>query len=160
MPTANHRSKTTIAKMRKSLDEIFDRADKSEELQLRNDLAKYACMRLTGFLEQALVELGRECVKNRSGGAARSYSLSYLEKSFNPKRDAILRFIGRFDSAWRNEIEVLLDEDERGNSLSSLVGIRNQIAHGKDQGISIDRLRDYRKVVDFTVDHLIARFAP
>lgn len=150
-----------ILRLRRSLDEVFERADDKElEIEVRADLAKFACMRLTGFLEQSLVSLGRHCAAEMSGGQVRSFAESHLERTFNPNSDAILKFIGRFDSRWRADLEELLQEQERGQTLSAVVGIRNQIAHGMNQGVSIERLREYRKAVDDTVDFLLDRFAP
>lgn len=161
MASRHSNARVEIIRLRKSLDEVFERADdKHLELEMRADLAKFACMRLTGFLEQALVSLGRHCAVEMSGGQAQSFLMSHLERTFNPNPDAVLKFIGRFDSNWRSEVEELLKEEERGQTLSSLVGIRNQIAHGISQGVSIERLRDYRKAVDYTVDFLLDRFAP
>lgn len=53
---------------------------------------------------------------------------------------------------WRAELDELFDEDERRQTISAVVGIRNQIAHGENQGVSIRRLHDYRRSVDRIVD--------
>ena len=72
----------------------------------------------------------------------------------------MVSFVSRFSSEWAQELEKILADDERGNSLNALVGIRNQIAHGQSQGVSIQRLYDYRKTVDTVVDFLLGKDKP
>lgn len=150
-----------VTKMRRSLDDVIARAeDDALDIEIRADLAKYACLRLCGFLEQSLLTLGRKALHGKSGGVALAFGLSHLERSFNPSKKAIADFVRRFDAAWHGDLERLLAEDERGQMIGALVGIRNQIAHGHDQGVSIDRVKDYRRVVDEVIDALLARLDP
>lgn len=149
-----------IEKMRRQLDAVFARAEEATVLEVRSDLARYACMQLTGFLEQALLSIGRHVVTQMSSGAALRFSESHLDRSFNPRSGPVVSFVSRFSSEWAQELEKILADDERGNSLNALVGIRNQIAHGQSQGVSIQRLYDYRKTVDTVVDFLLGKDKP
>jgi uncharacterized protein YutE (UPF0331/DUF86 family) len=153
-------ARTEITKLRKSLDDVISRADNVVELELRADMARYACLRLTGFLEQALITSATQLVKTQSSGSPQTFALSHLQKSFNPRSEAILKHVERFKTEWRDEFEQLLSEDEGSQHLNSLVGIRNQIAHGQSQGVSIERVKEYRKTVDEVVNFLLDRFAP
>ena len=81
-------------------------------------------------------------------------------KSFNPNADALLNYVGRFRASWRSELEGFLNDEERLQSVNSLVGVRNQIAHGKNQGIDIRTVREYRAVVDSIVNRLLDHFDP
>lgn len=147
--------------MRRDLDDVFARAqDAALPLEVRSDLARYACMRLTGFLEQALLSLGRAAVNNKSGGVALSFAESHLESSFNPRKDAIVKFVNRFAGDWRIDLEELLAREEHGSTINAVVGTRNQIAHGHNISISIKRLVEYRAVVDKVVDLLVEKFDP
>ena len=152
--------RSEIQRLQRSLDDVFARADSDEhDLEVRGDLARYACLRLAGFLEQTLLSLGRHCAGKMSGGQAQAFAMSHLRKSFNPSSEAILKFIGRFDVKWRAELEDLFGTDELGQTISAVVGIRNELAHGKDQSVSIGRLREYRKKIDQVVGFLLEKFA-
>lgn len=160
MATYRPAVRTEIERQRKFLDELFARAEEATELELRADLAKYACLRLTGFLEQSVMSLGIELVRQSSGSSTQAFALSHLEKSFNPNADALLKFVARFNKTWRDELSDILNIDEKSQDLNALVGSRNQIAHGKNQGISIQRVREYRDTVDGVIDHLLNKFVP
>lgn len=149
-----------VATLRRDLDDLIARAEAQADLEVRADLAKYACLRLAGSLEQALLSCGRSVVAAESRGRAGSFADSHLDKSLNPKRDAIAAFVGRFDTGWQQQIETFLEESERGQTINALVGIRNQIAHGANQGISIERVKEYRSVVTLLLDCIIDLFDP
>ncbi len=149
-----------VANLRRDLDSLITRAESQDDLELRADLAKYACLRLAGFLEQALLSCGRSVVAAESRGRAASFADSHLDKSFNPRRDAITAFVGRFDTGWQEQVELFLGESERGQTINALVGIRNQIAHGANQGISIERVKEYRSVVTLLLDCIVDLFDP
>jgi len=146
--------------MRLALDQEIDRAEHADDLEVRSDLARFACVRLVGFLEQALLSCGLTVSARLAHAEARNFAESYLGKSFNPKHGAITEFVGRFNLDWRIDVEEYLAESERGNTLSALVGIRNQIAHGASQGISIQRVKEYRQVVDDLLNLVVERFDP
>jgi hypothetical protein len=133
-------ARTEVARQRRELDQLIGRAEAVQELDLRADLAKFACTRVTGFLEQALLTMGIDLIRRLSSGVPQTFALSHLDRSFNPASEAILLFVGRFHPTWRAELEELLREDEQAQTLNALVGARNQIAHGKNQGIDIRRV--------------------
>ncbi len=150
-----------MQRLRNELDAVFARADVPElDLETRSDLARYACVRLTGYLEQSLLNCGLSLIGNQAGGAARRFGESYLAKSFNPTQGEIADFVGRFDLLWKEALEIWLAEFERGQTINAIVGIRNQIAHGGSQTISIERLKQYRFVVEDLLAWLLDRFDP
>jgi hypothetical protein len=153
-------ARTEIARLRKSLDDLFERADKQDDLEVQADMAKYCCLRLTGFLEQSLLIIGIELIRQKSSGRPQDFALSFLDKSFNPSPGAILTYVNRFSSTWKEEVDSLLKQDERATELAALVGTRNLIAHGKNQGIGMKRVREHRTNVDDLIDHLLDLFHP
>ncbi len=153
-------ARNAVEKLRRDLHDLIARAEAQTDLEVRADLAKYACLRLAGSLEQALLSCGRAVVAAESRGRAASFADSYLDKSFNPKSDAIKAFVGRFDAGWLQQVETLLKESEREQTINALVGIRNQIAHGGNQGISIERVKEYERVVMLLLDCIVDLFDP
>jgi len=57
-------------------------------------------------------------------------------------------------------LEALLAKDELGQSINALLGIRNDIAHGKNQGISRVGAFEYYLAADAIVDFFLERFEP
>jgi hypothetical protein len=92
--------------------------------------------------------------------ATLAFSLSWLDKPGNPRAKNLLRLTGRFSSRWRGELDDLLKADERGVRVNSLVGIRNDIAHGKNQGVSRAQAFEYYELVDEVIDFFLERFDP
>lgn len=153
-------ARTEIVRQRKSLDDAIERAESASDLEMRADLARYCCMRLAGFFEQALLSLGTDLLRRTSGGPAQTYGLSFLGRSFNPTSESVLQYVGRFSPEWKGELEVFLGEEERGQQLNALVGVRNQLAHGQSQSVGIERVKQYRKTVDQAIDILLEKFEP
>lgn len=156
-PTA----RTAILRLERDIEALLQRAataDAAEELS--GDLCRYASVRICGYLEQSLVECARSLCEANSGGTVQEFALSWLEKAPNPRVDALIGLVRRFSAKWATELEAFLDENEYGTRINALVGIRNDIAHGKNQGVSLIRAREYFDVARQVVGFLLARFEP
>lgn len=150
-----------IGLLRKQLDELYIRADPRsiDDPELASDLARYLCVRVAGFFEQATGLILRDHCEKGSWGATQTFALSWLERIPNLRPDAFATLIGKFDSALAQEAKELLSAEERGGTLNALIGIRNDIAHGKNQGISREQAWSYYEVVTFMVDWLESKLA-
>lgn len=156
-PSARHE----IDRLRKGLDVLFERAfavDAGSEIA--GDVNRYLCVRVCGFAEQALLATGRAACERMSGGIGRSFSLSWLERSFNPSSDNVSKFVRRFSPTWAEEFVLYLSDEERSSRLNALVGIRNDIAHGKNQGVSPVQARDYYALVIDITEWIADRLDP
>lgn len=150
-----------ITKLRSSLDKLFERAfDLDAGAEVAGDVNRYLCIRVAGFLEQSLLATGRCIAESMAFSLGQSWALSWLERGPNPSRREVERFVRRFSTAWGDEIVLYLDEDQRGQRLNALVGIRNDIAHGKNQGVSAAQAYSYYEVVVEVVDWILDRFEP
>lgn len=154
-------ARTEIARLRKSLDSLFERAfDLDPSAETAGDINRYVCIRVSGFLEQVLLSLGRSVAERMSGGISRDFGLSWLNRAPNPSSAEVIRFVQRFSNAWGAELRALLADDERGERLNALVGIRNDIAHGKNQGLSAVQAFGYYEVVTEVAEWLADRLEP
>lgn len=150
-----------INRLRRDLNELFERAHRLDEAdELTADISRYICVRLSGYLEQSLAFCGRSLCAQKSWGEGLHFTLSWLKKTPNPRSDEIIKFVQRFSEAWAAELAQLLAEEERGQSVNALLGIRNDVAHGKSQGVSRERALEYYAVADRIVDFLLDRFEP
>ena len=62
------------------------------------------------------------------------------------KAERILQLAGDFAEEWRSELEVFLG-DARRDHIDSVVANKNNIAHGRDVGVTLARARELFKSV-------------
>ena len=121
--------------------------------ELQAHWARYICILVSGFLENSIELLYAEYARKTSGPAVYRYVSKQLGWVTNPNEEAILQIAGSFNNDWRIELVTFLDSDGRKEAINGIINTRNQIAHGRDTGISIVILRDYFakavSVVDF-----------
>ena len=147
-----------MGRLTEELDRLFDRADELDRgSEIAGDINRYLCVRVSGLLEQSILMLAdRIFLVGQHIG--QQFGLSWLERAPNPSKVEIVKFVGRFSSCWADELTALLKDDERGTRLNSLIGIRNDVAHGKNQGVSLMQARGYyelvREVIDWVADRL------
>ena len=107
--------------------------------------------------------VGRRCrcaCEARSSREGLRFSLSWLERAPNPRSDEILKLVNKFDVEWSRQLKELLSEDERQTRVNSLLGIRNDIAHGKNQGVSKTQVWEYYQLAVEIVEWVLDRFEP
>src|SRR3546814_14863438 len=70
--------------------------------------------------------------------------LRYMQ---NPRAEAIRSLLETFDAAWATQLDTLLDDNggRVKESIGSLVGPRNTIAHGRNSEVSFGRLGPWVK---------------
>lgn len=154
-------ARTAVSRLRIDLDALFLRCDGIDQTEeVVGDLNRYLCVRVAGFLERALVECARSYCSSSAWGGGLNFSLSWLDRGPNPRADEIVRMVNRFDRTWANDLQSLLGDDDRGTRINSLLGIRNDIAHGKNQGVSRTQAWEYYSLVNEVITWLLERFDP
>jgi hypothetical protein len=118
------------------------------DIPLQEDLHKYMCVRLSGYLEQLMFEAITGYLASASGGAAKSFAMSFFKKAPNLTPDALEKLIGRFGEPWEEELAAFLDADERRNALGGLLAVRNKVAHGQSYRGGQLNVATYKKLVD------------
>lgn len=155
------RGRSEVFRLRQRLDRKFERIDRfaDSDIELQSDFARYLCILVSGFMEKAIQELAMECCRRMASGAARSFAIAQLDRSRNPSVEALLVFVGSFSPEWRDRMDRFLTE-ERRDAIGSIVGLRNDAAHGGSAGITYARVREYYARVRETVDFLVEMFDP
>ena len=98
--------------------------------EIAGDLARYLCVRVSGYLEQATAVILRDhCTKN-AWGTVQRFAISWLDRTPNRTSDALVKLVRSFSEEGADELLEFLAIEERGPSLNSLIGVRNDIAHG------------------------------
>lgn len=148
-------------RLRERLDRRFERIDRlaNADIELQSEFARYLCILVSGFLEKAVQELAMECCRRMAGGAPRNFAIAQLDRTRNPSVDALRSFVGSFSLEWEERLDGFLTE-ERRDAIGSIVGLRNDAAHGGSAGITYARVRQYYVQINQTIDFLSDLFDP
>lgn len=148
------RGRGEVARLRKRLDATFGRAPlPAADLEFQSDYAKYLCVLVSGFFENAIAALLLDYVERRSSPEVLSYVERQLDYWTNPNIDKVIALLGAFDADWRRKATDYL-VDARKESVNSLVALRHKIAHGESVGATLYQVRTHYKIVVEVLDFL------
>ena len=108
---------------------------------------------MSGFLEQALVELLLEHTRSWAAKSVHQYTEATLRRFTNAKTQKVIDLLGSFQIDWRKNLEAFLI-DERKAALDSIVDLRNTIAHGRSVGVTLNRVRTYYIAIQEVIDRV------
>lgn len=151
MPTNKNSARVEILKLKTDLDSSYKRYREgllSVDIPLQEDMHKYMCIRLSGYLEQLIFQAVCGYISSTTAGAARSFALSSFNKAPNLTPEALEKIMGRFGDAWKADIASFLDTDERRNSLGNLLAVRNKTAHGENYRGGQLNVATYKRLVN------------
>ena len=132
---------------RDQLDDTFTRAretiaQSNWDPQLQSDLSQYLCVRVSGFIEQAIRDVYHEYAQRSDRRVASLVSSLIRQQLQSPNAENLVQLAGRLDKTWEDELREFLGE-ERRSAINGIVEKRHLIAHGEYTGISIHRLTDW-----------------
>ena len=128
---------------RDRLDSLFRQIPApTDNLYLHSHLVKFACVLVCGYIEVSLRDILQEYTQTRASNEVSSYVTRQLERFQNPKMEGIIQLVGAFSQDWADSLRTET-RDQLKDHIDSLVANRNQIAHGKDVGLSHVRLNEY-----------------
>jgi len=108
-------------------------------------LTQYTCVRVAGFIEQAVREIYRAYALGRAGQSPLTRFVSAaLERQQNLNAERLCQLAGRFDSKWEADLRVFMDE-ERKEALASILRNRHKIAHGDAVSLGVVQMKDWYK---------------
>lgn len=144
-----------VLRQRTRLDATFKRISSvnAADAEARADFAKYLCVRVSGYLETSIAGLLRGYASDRASPEIARYIAGELEWFQNAKKGKIIELFGKFDKAWRADLESFL-VDEKADAIGTIVGNRHKIAHGEDSTITYTQVRDHWDEVKLVVDHI------
>lgn len=149
-----------VSRLRKRLEATFTRIPSSSaDLEVQADYAKYLCILVSGFFENAIVALVLQYAEQRSAPEIAAFVERQLDRWTNPNVEKITSLFGSFNPDWRTALESFL-VDERKDSVNSLVALRHKIAHGESVGTSLSQVRAHYKIVLEVVDFLAGLTQP
>ncbi len=124
--------------------------------ELRSHLAKYLCVLTTGFIENAIYHVFSDIAqKSCPPSVALTYTKTQLYKIQNTKTEKIKEITKAFNPEWWNDgLRDFLQLENRSTAINYLFTERNNIAHGRDSEITIDKLEEYLKKIIEVVQYL------
>jgi len=136
-----------VTRLQRRLDATLSRApNPTADIEVQADFAKYFCVLVSGFLENALIALILDVAQRRSAPEIALFVERQLEHWTNPNCEKIIQLLGNFRLTWRDAVEKYL-VDERKDAVNSIVALRHKIAHGESVGTSLTQVKGYYNIV-------------
>lgn len=148
----------TVVAHRARLDAAFQRAKGVNNLQLQADLARYLCVLVAGYLEQATRQILGDFAVRKAHPQIGRYVERRLTFFTNANSQKLCTLVGDFDAGARIRLEAFL-EGERKDAIDSVVANRHEIAHGRDVGLTLIRITEYDRHVSEAVEFLRSEFS-
>jgi len=143
-----------VDRQRQRLDATFQRAAGiGGDAELLSDFARYLCVLVAGFLEQAVIELFLEYVRVHSQECVQRHVEGRLRQWTSANAQRILDLLGGFEPAWRADLELYL-VDEYKDAVDGIVDLRHTISHGRYVGVTMVGARDYYARVKSVVNRI------
>ncbi len=124
---------------------LLEKAAKVEDLELQGELARYIAVRTSGLIETTVRETFENYVQKRSAPEVQRFVSNRLRRFRNPDLKDILDLVREFSEPCQQSLEAL--PEEMKDAITSTVGLRNNIAHGGDTGISLGKINKYFELV-------------
>jgi len=150
------KGRAEVERQKQKLDATFTRASKLvplDDAELLSDFARYLCVLVAGLLEQSVIELTLEHVRNHSEASVQGYAESRLRQFTSANVQRITDLMGSFDASWRSDLEGYL-VDERKAAVDSVVALRHNISHGRFVGVTMATIKEYYLRVKHVIDHI------
>lgn len=124
------------------LKALFAKVRAIEDDELQSHWARYLCVLTCGYLEVSIPAIYSEYAKTRSSPEVARFATRKLERFASPNHASILSLSSSFNPEWETELVVHM-EGRIKDHVNSLVANRHLIAHGRDTGITIVRVKEW-----------------
>ena len=151
-----------VIRLKQELDSTFARYSEALTdipINFQGEVHRYMCIRFSGYLEQLFFCAITGYLKS-SGGKTGAFALSHFPHAPNLRPDSVTKLIGRFGDQWLLSIDAYLDDDNRRQSLGTLLAVRNKTAHGENYRGSAPSVRTYKILVDDLHNWVVATMLP
>lgn len=126
----------------------------ANQVELRAHWARYICVLSSGFLENALRDVFSRYAKACSNSSVSNFVETQLAGVQNPKSGKFVEIARAFNGTWVADLEDFLSVDGRREAIDAIISNRHLIAHGKDAGITLVRVKDYLAKSVQVIEHL------
>lgn len=151
-----------VTRQLQQLRSLIDRTRyATQDINLQGHWSRYLCIMTAGFLENSLRSIYSEFARSSSSPHVARYVDTRLRLIYNPNAQRFINTASNFDRVWGDQLQEFLAKDSsvRKNAIDSIIGNRNQIAHGGVSQISIARVQEYLEhcveVLEFIEDQCL-----
>lgn len=124
-----------IENQERKLDALLKSIDSVQDDELRAHLAKYFCVRISGYLENVFKILIANYSEGSSPRAVSNYLQNDLKNLTNLSEERLQQTLTKFNQDWCFNFTDKVTEQQL-ESLNSIISNRNSIAHGQQDNIS------------------------
>ncbi|WP_150117162.1 HEPN domain-containing protein [Arthrobacter sp. ERGS1:01] len=155
-------SRNRLVELRNLVDIRVATAELIDLEEMQRQLARFLVVRSAGHLEFTLDECIAGYVESRADPSVISYVKSGLKRGSNPWPKTLVGQVAKFKGEWGSVLESqLAAEDERLNlMIKHMVGQRNSIAHGQNEGVTVRKSLDYCQAALEVADWLVTTMNP
>lgn len=114
-----------------------------EDAELLAHWARYLCVLISGFLENAIEEIYSDFARRSAAPQVAAFVEARLGRVLNPNAEAFLQIAGSFSPSWREELDAYLQSEGRKEAIDSIIANRHQVAHGGQSGITSATVTKY-----------------
>ena len=149
-----------VERRRRQLDTTFARARGLDaDAELLSDFARYLCVLVSGFVEQATIELLLEYVRTHSDPRIQRHVERRVRRLSNLNTPRLIDVVGSFDPVWRSKLETFI-VNEYKDALDGIVDLRNTVAHGRYAGVTLSSVDGYYKRIKKIINRVANLLAP
>lgn len=142
-----------LEQQEKKLDALFLMCQKIEDVEQQAFMAKFLCVRASGFVESSFRHLISEYTDGTSPRQIQSYVNKKTKYVTNLNFEKVLELLSSFDNDWKEKFAHAIN-DEQKSALNTIVSNRNNIAHGENDSVSYVLMVDYYERVKEVVNLL------
>lgn len=137
----------------RKLDSEFLQAKNLDE-EYQEVYSRYLCIRISGLVEVALKEKLLSFVEDRrSHPVINEYIQNAVREITNLRASKISTILGNFSKEWKQKFDEGITESQK-DALGNVYKLRNNIAHGRNDNISLRTLEDYYKEIKDAIEHI------
>jgi RiboL-PSP-HEPN len=131
-----------ILSLEKKLDYLIEKFDTQTDVFMQSHLSRYLIIITAGYFEQAIQNALVKFATDRAHQDIVNYVDSTLSWEGSINRDKLSRILKRFNQSWFEKLEASTTEAEK-NAIDSVKELRDQLAHGLDNGTGYTVARNY-----------------
>jgi len=131
-----------VESQEKKLDLLLETIKNLKDDEVKANLSRFFCIRISGHLENVLKLLINNYCEGNSPAPISNYLDKDLKNLTNLSSEKLLKFLKKFSDDWEYRVSEKLTE-EYCSSLNSIISNRNNIAHGQSDNISPKVIEEY-----------------
>ena len=126
----------------KSLDALFEVADKITDEEVKGHFSKYLCIKTSGLLETYFKGQIGDYVDATSPKPIANFTKDKFKTFTNIDTNKIQKLFNSFSPIWTETFDKEMS-DELKSSLNAIISNRNNIAHGNNDSITFLSIKEH-----------------